>query len=748
MTPRQFGHYDLVELLGSGGMGVVYRAMDTRHDREVALKLLPENLSADREYQARFRRESLVAARLREPHVIPIHHFGEFEDRLYIDMRLVDGKEIGTLLEESGPLSASRAVHLIGQVAEALDAAHAAGLVHRDIKPSNVLVTANDFVYVVDFGIAQSIGPGRTSLTITGATVGTLDYMAPERFTNADIDGRADVYALACLLHECLTATRPFQAQGLPALMYAHLYVEPPLPTSMVDDLPAGLDAVVGRGMAKDPQDRYMTAGALAEAARAALLDTGPGSAPRNPRAPATVHVDRPDVLPSAGGTVNPPHRPPPGIPISVGSVGLAAENSSHRSVNRLEPPGLDVVAPGQPPVASPRAIGSPFVPPPGGPRRRRRRGPLLAGVSSVAVAAALLVLILTVVLSPSPDQVAANPQVSPAQTADTSQRKPAAVPSPARPEPVTVAVSLAVPTLGPTVDVEPTPGYIEVAPNGRFAYIAHRNAGVITVLDTTSNSITSTIPIPQGPPQFISFSQDGRRAYVSIFNDEYTINLLAVLDTEKNEVIGKPMEVGERPFASATTPDGRLLYVPSHNTGRIDIIDTTDLTKKIVQVPVKPNPHWVAFGLDGRFAYAANHESGLLTVLDVLHNNRIVAEIPVGTSPHSVAVSPDGTRVSVVCFTSNDVYVIDTATNKVVQTVPVGLAPQDIAYAPDGRYFYTADVDSDTISVVSTDTYQRTAYPSPGDGPTSIAVLPNGLQAYVTNLNSQTVRILDIGRA
>jgi len=713
MTSRQFGHYELVELLGTGGMGVVYRALDTRHDREVALKLLPENLSADREYQTRFRRESLVAARLREPHIIPIHHFGELEDRLYIDMRLVDGKEIGELLV-GGPLSAARAVHLIGQVAEALDAAHAAGLVHRDIKPSNVLVTANDFVYVVDFGIAQSIGPGRTSLTITGATIGTLDYMAPERFSNSPIDGRVDVYALACLLHECLTATRPFQAQDLPSLMYAHLYVEPPRPTSMVDDLPPELDAVVGRGMAKDPKDRYTSAGALAEAARAALLDSGPGDVPQTPRAPATVHVDRPAVLPLA---------------VDVGSFGLAAANSSHRSVDRLDPPALD-------------AAGRPS---PGTQRRRRSR--LLVGAVAVAVAA-LLVLVLTVVLLPEPDQVRANPQTSATQTSVTTARMPTAVPSSQRPVPVTVAVSLAVPTLGPAVAVAPTPGYIEVAPNGRFAYIAHRNEGVLTVMDTTTNSITSTIPIPQGPPQFVAFSPDSRRAYVSIFNDEYTTNLLAVVDTETNEVIGEPMEVGARPFALATAPDGRLLYVPSHNSGRIDIFDTTDLTKEIVQVPVKPNPHWVAFGLDGRFAYTANHESNLLTVLDVRDGNRIVAEIPVGTSPHSVAASPDGSRVSVVCFTSNDVYVIDTATNKVVQTVPVGLAPQDIAYAPDGRYFYTADVESDTISVVSTDTYQRTAYPSPGDGPTSIAVLPNGLQAYVTNLNSQTVRIMDIGRS
>ena len=168
-----------------------------------------------------------VAARLREPHVIPIHDFGEIGGQLFIDMRLVDGADIGALLETDGRIAPQRAVHLISQVAQALDAAHADHLVHRDIKPSNILVTSSDFVYVVDFGIARSIGGRQTALTITGATTGTLHYMAPERFAGHDIDGRADVYSLACVLHECLTGAPPFDGQDdLPALMYAHLLLQ------------------------------------------------------------------------------------------------------------------------------------------------------------------------------------------------------------------------------------------------------------------------------------------------------------------------------------------------------------------------------------------------------------------------------------------------------------------------------------------------------------------------------------------
>ena len=200
-----------------------------QRDRYVALKLLPAAFSGDEEYLSRFQRESYVVARLTDPHIIPIHDFGEIDGRLFIDMRLVDGTDIGGLLRANGPIAPQRAAYLIGQIAEALDAAHADHLVHRDIKPSNMLVTKSDFVYVIDFGITRAMGFRQTALTVTGATVGTLNYMAPERFTGQDIDGRADVYSLACVLHECLTGAPPFAAR------VARAYLLPP-----VRQLPAG----------------------------------------------------------------------------------------------------------------------------------------------------------------------------------------------------------------------------------------------------------------------------------------------------------------------------------------------------------------------------------------------------------------------------------------------------------------------------------------------------------------------------
>jgi serine/threonine protein kinase len=273
-----FGPYQLQEIIGRGGMGEIYRAYDTSRDRVVALKRLPPSMAADPTFQARFRAEAALAAKLHEPHVIPIHDFGEIDGQLYIDMRLVEGPDLAHLLTDSGPLPAQRAVDIVTQVATALDAAHTAGLVHRDIKPGNVLVVRSegdlptDFVYVADFGIARALdGSTSGSLTATGTTVGSLDYVAPERFGNNHGDRRADIYALGCVLYEALTAQKPFPVQGLPAIINAHLNTPPPAPTARRGGLPVGLDAVVARAMAKNPDDRYPSAGALAADARHAL---------------------------------------------------------------------------------------------------------------------------------------------------------------------------------------------------------------------------------------------------------------------------------------------------------------------------------------------------------------------------------------------------------------------------------------------------------------------------------------------
>jgi serine/threonine-protein kinase len=277
MPQTMLGPYRLDALLGRGGMGEVYRAYDTEQDRRVALKVLPASLSQDPLYRGRFRREARLASALTDPHVVPIHRYGEIDGQLFLDMRLVEGEDLGEVLRRDRRLSPDDAVRLVEQVASALDAAHREGLVHRDVKPSNVFLTrpgspeAPRFAYLGDFGLARNlVGTASAVLTVTGTAVGTPDYMAPERFLGNRVDGRSDVYALACLLHECLTGDRPFVRDGLPALMHAHIHAPPPRPSSR-RGVPRGFDAVVARGMAKDPARRQATAGELAAETRAAL---------------------------------------------------------------------------------------------------------------------------------------------------------------------------------------------------------------------------------------------------------------------------------------------------------------------------------------------------------------------------------------------------------------------------------------------------------------------------------------------
>ena len=270
MSEETFGPYRLQGVIGRGGMGVVHRAFDSVRNRRVALKLLPPLIAADPEYVARFRAEAALAAKLREPHIIPVHDFGEIDGRLFIDMRLVEGLDLAGVLRRDGALPPARAIDIVSQVAAALDSAHEQGLVHRDIKPANILM-AGDFAYVADFGIARCVDAGSTSLTMTGAMVGSLSYMAPERLTAGHGDHRVDVYSLGCLLFEVLTGRAPFPVTGTPALLYAHVQTPPPRPSDLVAGLPTALDDVIERAMAKDPEQRYPSAGALAAAARLAL---------------------------------------------------------------------------------------------------------------------------------------------------------------------------------------------------------------------------------------------------------------------------------------------------------------------------------------------------------------------------------------------------------------------------------------------------------------------------------------------
>ncbi|OBF02136.1 serine/threonine-protein kinase [Mycobacterium sp. 852002-10029_SCH5224772] len=259
----RFGPYELRSLIGTGGMGEVYRAYDTVKDRMVALKLLRGETAADPGFQQRLWRECRKVSRLQEPHVLPLHDFGEIDGVPFIDMHLVDdGGSLKDLLREQGALEPSRAASITAQVARALDAAHAAGLVHLDVKPENILLTHDHFTFLADFGIAEAAGDDNISRT----------YMAPERFTTGRSGPQTDVYSLACVLYECLTGQPPFEAEDPGELKSAHLLSPAPRPSIMRRGVGRDYDDIITRGMAKARTARFDSAGLLARAASEAVF--------------------------------------------------------------------------------------------------------------------------------------------------------------------------------------------------------------------------------------------------------------------------------------------------------------------------------------------------------------------------------------------------------------------------------------------------------------------------------------------
>jgi WD40 repeat protein/tRNA A-37 threonylcarbamoyl transferase component Bud32 len=269
--------YRIESLLGAGGMGVVYLAEDLRLKRRVALKLLAATLAEDETFRGRFLRESELAASIDHPNIVPIYEAGTAEDVVFIAMRYVEGRDLKDRLER-GRLEPTDAVGILAQVASALDAAHARGLVHRDVKPSNVLLDrgarpdGSDHVYLADFGITKRASE-ETAIGADGHLLGTIDYVAPEQIAGEAIDGRADVYSLGCVLYECLVGQPPFRRDSDLAVVFAHLEAEPPAPSARRPELPAAFDAVLARALAKEPEQRYVTCRDLVRAALAVAVD-------------------------------------------------------------------------------------------------------------------------------------------------------------------------------------------------------------------------------------------------------------------------------------------------------------------------------------------------------------------------------------------------------------------------------------------------------------------------------------------
>src|SRR3954449_541527 len=340
----EIGGYRIVNLLGQGGMGVVYLADNVRNGQRVALKLLTPDLARSSGFRERFVREAGYASSLRHPNVLEVYDAGEQDGVLFIAMQYVEGEDLKALLVREGRLDARRAVGILGQVASALDAAHSTGLMHRDIKPGNVMIGAGqpEHCYLTDFGLSKNPSADSIALTAQGEFVGTIDYTAPELVLGKDADSRLDVYSLGCLFYECLTGQPPFPKERDVEVLYAHIQDPPPRVSAVRPDLPPALDDVIVEAMAKKPEDRFPTCSAFIDAARTIVGEPAPAP---GPPPPPPVGIPVPPA--AAGGPPPPPPAPgppplaePPPPPGTVAPAVAGPGDPTPAPHRRVAPPG------------------------------------------------------------------------------------------------------------------------------------------------------------------------------------------------------------------------------------------------------------------------------------------------------------------------------------------------------------------------------------------------------------------------
>jgi YVTN family beta-propeller protein len=786
-----FGPYRLEGLLGRGGMGEVFRAFDTEYQRVVALKRLPARLTNDHEFRARFEREAQLVAGLRNPHIITIHRFGELDGRLFIDMRFVDGFDVADLIKAVGPVSPERAVAITEQAAGALDAAHTGGLVHRGVKPSSLLIdrkvaesfdeSLGDHVYLGDFAITNPDAATRShSLSRTEALFGSFEYMAPEQFDGV-IDRRADIYALACVLFELVTGQQPFQAtrSGLAALAHAHLHTAPPVPSQIRPELGTVLDEVIDRAMAKNPEDRYESAGELVVAARQALAANGEPStegavigldnrADDYEYAYVAECVERKHVEQAAGHDV-----PKDGSsPDSSAAAVLVADLHRDAGDTLMEVPGALFVPAGDAEArsaadsvvevvddaesddaenddaendeASPAAgeSGEDADPQPGRAEPQADsddgRDPKadasdsarwwLAAVAAIAVISVLAAGVATIVIMSWDDPIDAAASASPPD------------PIVAMPPQQVAPADATGPTVRAVVPVGQAPQGLAVSPSGGPVFVANTGSRTVSVIDPDAAAVSASWPMP-GTPRYVTVSPDGRRAYVSMYSGEGADSAVAAVDLPGGSV-SAVVPSSPQPYALAAAPTGDV-YVPSHGSASVAILDGQTLEFER-SVTVEPNPHGVAFSPSGGRAYSANHESDSISVIDVA-SNTVVTTVDVGPSPHALAASPDGRLVAVANYDDGTISFVETIGNRTTMTISVGPTPQHLTFSADSRRLYVVNEDTDAVTTVDVAAGAVLATTPVGRSPRFVVATSDGTTLYVSNSADGTVSVLDV---
>jgi YVTN family beta-propeller protein len=644
-----FAGHRIEGVAGRGGMGVVYRATHLALDHVVALKVISANLAGDPRFRRRFADESRIAVSLRHPNVVQIHHAGEEDGLLFVTMDLIEGTDLRGLLRREGTLDPEHAVRIVEHVAAALDVAHARGLVHRDIKPGNVLIEERggaEHVYLTDFGLARQV-EASTGVTATGAFVGTLDYVAPEQIRGERVDARADVYALGCVLFELLTGNPPFAArEDKVAKMYAHLQEEAPRLRVLHPDLPGELDLVVARAMAKDPAERFPSAGDLARAAAAAI------------EGQPTVEAERSVATGAAA----------PGPPQDT------------TTTERLRDEEITVDRP--PSTASAETVAAP----PAG----RRRGPLLAAAAALAVGGVVAAIALS-----GGDGEGGTAETGGGAQAPAGGNGDGGAPAKAR-------------VVGDPVTVGGLP--IELAHDGGIGvWVTSRRGNYVSLIEVEpeSQSFSRRVDVPAGPEGAAVgagavwvASAEGSLSRIDVGDDEVSREIrlggtpqgvafeddgVWVTDAAAGEIVrvdpnsgtpGERIAVGSGPYGIVVS--GGDLWVTNRASDTVSRVDPA--SGDVEGIAVGSNPKGIA--VLGSRVFVANTDDGTLSIIDREREQVVGDAVPVGSEPRGVAAGFGS--VWVVVGADDEVIRLDPADGDIEQRIPVGAGPEGITAGPE----------------------------------------------------------------
>jgi serine/threonine protein kinase/DNA-binding beta-propeller fold protein YncE len=786
----QIAGYRLEEQIGRGGMAVVYRAYEGRLDRNVALKILAPGLARDDAFRKRFIRESRIAAAVDHPNIIPVFDAGEADGVLFIAMRFVHGPDVRALLDAQGPLPAARAADIIAQVASALDAAHARGLVHRDVKPGNMLLDSaavggrQDHVYLSDFGLGKQTltDLAQTGLTSQGQFLGTLDYIAPEQVEGRHVDGRSDLYALACTGFELLCGTPPFQRDGGMAVVWAKLSEPPPPLSPRRAGLPEAVDGVMNRAMAREPDGRFRSCGEFAAALRDAC-----GLGPAVLRPPARPRTATEIAPPAARPPWTTPSKPagaegaggvaaasPPGWETRPGQTDPGLATRPGQTEPSLRQPANSYRAglyrePRSSGAATPRTYDAVVQPAPDHPWWRSR--------ALMSTAAAILVVGVA---------AAAFTALHHGGTGSgrgTGGGKTVSGVAPAVKVPgCTTAAATAAPLTGvssQTVSITGGPFGVAVTPDGKYSFVPTGNDVAVLNNDSGSSAPTPVVTIPaSGAKKDDAITSNGKYVLAAANSGAYVISAATAEDGDASAVLGTLTSPGGSGAVGVSlSPDDRFAFITLQNSAEMavfnlkkSIADGFGQSGFVGMVPLGQAPIGMAQSPNRRWLYVTTENTaGKLYVVSMSRaetdpKDAVVQTAAAGCSPARVIVSADGSDVWVTDRDSNALVAFSAAklltkpSESLIARVNVGQAPIGLTFIKGGSEIMVADSNrknvtgANTLALISIQralASQRGAllgFVPTGHEPREVVLEPGGKTLLVTENGSGQLQAIDTG--